>query len=64
MSMQSLLPYVVAGAVLGVVVGLLVEKVENKAYARGVRDCQAGTPSYTVTVENGVADTTYVYPSK
>ena len=51
---------------IGVAMGLwtFAPILKDRGYARGVQDCQAGTPSFTVTVENGVADTTYVYPSK
>ena len=64
MSISSTLTFLVLGALSGVIIGVVEDAAEDRGYARGVRDCQAGTPSYTVTVENGVTDTTYVYPSK
>jgi len=64
MSTGSFFLYAAMGAFAAVAVAIFEDRAEERAYARGIKDCQAGTPSYTVIVQNGVADTTYTYPSK
>jgi ABC-type amino acid transport system permease subunit len=67
-NMKMPLAVFIMGFFIGLIVGTFISSITqshesvNRGYARGVKDCQDGTPSYNVFYNNGKADTTYLYP--